>query len=325
MNLRNDISSLYGFRVTALRPLDDVNQRLFDIRFEQGKIKGRGVLRVYYDWVDPKDVEAETVWLTSLSSQTRLCVPSPIAARDGTYIQKIKLHGNPEADIAVLHSWVPGAHPLEAITAQQVKEVGRALALLHNHSSLIMKQEVVPSQRQGFQVWVEDWSAANQVADDASIVLENAGGLLESFFDSIAGRADACGFIHCDPHPWNIIFDGDEVGVIDFSDCGWAPFEYDIASALVYYKYPWVWDNETNFDYDALETALLDGYASERRLPQELAQLVPVCFAARLLVLVQWILDDLGSIDATPWTRGAVSRSIEHLRQFCSEYAQDRR
>lgn len=115
--------------------------------------------------------------------------------------------------------------------------------------------------------------------------------------------------------------DGNQVAIIDFSDCGWGPHVYDIATALVYYKYPWVWEVEPEFNYPELEAALLAGYATERPLPSNLDQALPVCFAARLLVLVQWIMDVLEDIDATTFTRKSIANSIDHLRRFCSGHA----
>jgi len=320
MDLSNEISSRYGFSELELRPLEEGNQRLFDARFRHNGNDRRAVVRIYFDWVDRKDVETETNWLKSLSTDTNLLVPYPIPALDGTLVQDLTLDRESVVS-AVLQAWLPGDELAENVTPVIIHEVGRALGCLHSHSAAAMNREVVSSRRQAFEVWVEDWSTATEVCADAEDVLKTAAGTVSSMFESISDEAGLSGFIHSDPHPWNILVDGDQVAIIDFSDCGWGPYAYDIASALVYYKYPWVWDEEPQFNYDELERALLAGYALERKIPENLEQALPVCFAARLLVLVQWILDVLGDIDATDYTRKSIANSLDFLRRFCRENA----
>jgi Ser/Thr protein kinase RdoA (MazF antagonist) len=321
-NLSKEISARYGFSKLDIQPLEDGNQKLFDIRYRQDGQYKRAVLRSYFEWVDRKDVAAETVWLSALAADTDLLVPYPIPAIDGTFIQDIDLGPESSSNVAVLQVWLPGEELAENVTPERIKEVGRILACLHNHSASAMDWDCVSSRRQGFEVWVDDWSEANDVAADAEPVLETAARVVSSMMQSISKESYLCGFIHCDPHPWNILVDGDQLAIIDFSDCGWGPYAYDIASALVYYKFPWVWDEEPCFDYQELEAALLVGYASERPIPENLGQALPICFAARLLVLVQWILDVLDDVDATSFTRKSIANSIVHLRQFCRDNAE---
>ena len=68
---------------------------------------------------------------------------------------------------------------------------------------------------------------------------------------------DVFGFIHADLHQWNYLFHGEEVRAIDFDDCGWGYFTYDMAVTLV---------SGGSGTFPALQDAFLTGYQRVRPL-----------------------------------------------------------
>ena len=71
-------------------------------------------------------------------------------------------------------------------------------------------------------------------------------------------RVDADGLIHADLHLGNAIFQGGDVKLIDFDDCGTGPRLYELAVAL--------WELRDRPDYPAYRDALLDGYRARREI-----------------------------------------------------------
>jgi Ser/Thr protein kinase RdoA (MazF antagonist) len=71
--------------------------------------------------------------------------------------------------------------------------------------------------------------------------------------------ADNFGLIHADLHLDNALFWRDEVRVIDFDDCGFGYWIYDIAVSL--------WELRYRDDYEDFRSALIDGYTRHRPLP----------------------------------------------------------
>jgi Ser/Thr protein kinase RdoA (MazF antagonist) len=69
---------------------------------------------------------------------------------------------------------------------------------------------------------------------------------------------DADGLIHADLHLGNAIFQGGEVKLIDFDDCGTGPRLYDLAVAL--------WELRDQPKYPAYRDALLAGYRARREI-----------------------------------------------------------
>ncbi len=314
MDFTRNLLQRYGILEADVAPLEEASETSLDIRYRVNGEEQRAILRLYFDWVDRRDIEAEVVWLNELTGATNLLLPAPIAAQDGSFIQEITPESGTEACFAVLRRWLPGDLLAEEVSPRRFRQVGSALAALHNHSASVADSHV--TRREAFQVWVDDWSGAREIATDAEVVLQTAAGQVSAALEALSKRQDRYGFIHADPHPWNILVSGDSVAIFDFSDCGWGPHAYDIATTLVYCRFPWVWDDGApETDYPDLEAALLEGYASERAVPGNLEEALPICFAARLLVFVQWVVEDLGSIDATSYSRQAVTNSIDFLRQ----------
>ena len=67
------------------------------------------------------------------------------------------------------------------------------------------------------------------------------------------------GLIHADLHLGNVLFWRGEVRVIDFDDCGFGYWLYDIAVAL--------WELRYRTDYEDFRSALIEGYTQHRPLP----------------------------------------------------------
>ena len=76
---------------------------------------------------------------------------------------------------------------------------------------------------------------------------------------NLGSKPDAFGLIHADLHLENALFDGDAVRVIDFDDCGFGYWLYDLAVPL--------WDNRYRADYPAFRAALLEGTANAASCP----------------------------------------------------------
>ncbi len=106
------------------------------------------------------------------------------------------------------------------------------------------------------------------------------------------------------------------VAAIDYSDCGWGTYAYDIATALFYLKYPLVGNHDHRRNYERFEDAFLSGYAGARPPPENFDTALPICFAARMLVIAQWVLCDTDSIDEMPWGPACVAGTVEYLREY---------
>jgi Ser/Thr protein kinase RdoA (MazF antagonist) len=103
------------------------------------------------------------------------------------------------------------------------------------------------------------------------------------------------GLIHADLHQENYLFHCGQVRAIDFDDCGWGHFAYDLAVTLSELR----WRPE----YPALRAGLLRGYRAVRPLPPEHERYLETFQGLRTLLLVLWFLELRGHPAVPAWER----------------------
>ncbi len=97
----------------------------------------------------------------------------------------------------------------------------------------------------------------------------------------LATESDVFGLIHSDLHQENYLFHRGEVGAIDFDDCGWGHFVYDLAVASSELRY--------RRDHPDLLAAMLSGYRDVRALPADHERHLEVFLGLRALKLTLWM------------------------------------
>ena len=96
----------------------------------------------------------------------------------------------------------------------------------------------------------------------------------------LGGGPEVVGLIHADLHLDNALFVREEVGLIDFDDCGFGYRLYDIAVAL--------WELRGRDDYESFRAALVAGYTEHRPLPPDQLAHLDAFIAAREVAFALW-------------------------------------
>ncbi|HEX3127501.1 MAG TPA: phosphotransferase [Thermoanaerobaculia bacterium] len=225
----------------------------------------------------------ELQWLSAIRRETDLIVPAPVPARDGSLIQEIPAPGESVPRQCVLFQWIPGKFRNENLTPDDLRRVGAFMARLHCHSERFVASQASPPTRRAVfcDAHAPDKAATHFSAEDLA-VFEAAAQWVHKAVEELGEDRDVFGFIHGDLHQWNYLFHGNEVRAIDFDDCGWGYYAYDMAVPLSYLE-----DQKT---FPALQEAFLAGYQQIRPLPRRFADYLDVFLAARILVMLPWIL-----------------------------------
>ena len=108
--------------------------------------------------------------------------------------------------------------------------------------------------------------------------------LLEALRPKVEGIGTArsrFGLVHADLRAANLLLHEGKVAVIDFDDCGFSWFIYDLAAALSFI--------ETHPDLPAWVDAWLSGYHKRRTLSRAELQSIDAFILLRRMLLVAWV------------------------------------
>ena len=298
---------LSGARLTFLRYFANITYRV-DAPGPVPQLSGPGpyvpnryllrVLSTNY-W---QAVKGEMTWLAALSREAALLVPEPVPTPEGELLLRVTTPGMPEGRIVSLMRWVDRRKLTTVFRASHFWAWGQMVARLHAFAAGWRPPE-------GFERFIWDWegllggrdfcypvpdlvaSMPEHLREPFQIVSSEARAVMEA----LGKGPDAYGMVHGDMYPENVLFKAGEVYPIDFEDCGFGHWLWDIALPLCLHPWTeeWYWQRD----------AFLDGYAQVRTLPESQLQHLDLFMAAQYATMVLW---------ASLFIRNDPARQAEH-------------
>lgn len=301
LGFRGQVSQLEQMARIALRNFDlpPANLKLLahmqNTTFRVTAGDERYVLRTHPPGDKPGDlarsvasVRSEMEWLAALRRDTDLVVPEPVPTRDGALVTVVGTDAVPEPRMCVLMRWVEGRFLNKGLTPRHLERVGRFTATLHRHAESFVPPDGFDRRRIA-EVTPDYRAYASRTIGDAlkpamAIPVAPAVDAVEATQRTLGQGPDVFGLIHADLHQENYLFHKGEVRAIDFDDCGWGHFAYDLAVTLSEIDY--------RPDYPALREALLSGYRAVRPFPEDHEAHVEVYHRFRRLQLALWFVEE---------------------------------
>ncbi len=251
--------------------------------------KTKRILRVYRPLYHSfEDLQSETFWINKLKKDTQLTIPKVVSGLDGNMIQTFKSVSGEITYYCSMFTYLDGtlAAKLELKGNELMKKmisVGQISASLHNY--VIKNDFHIPRFQWDFEsmfghdaVW-GDWCKCSVLSKNDIERIETALCIIERRLKKYGKGFDRYGLIHGDIRFNNIIIKGNKLQIIDFDDCGYSWFLYDLACSVM----------EFNEHIDEMIDAWLTGYQGIRKLsPEEIAE-IPTFILMRRILRYAWI------------------------------------
>lgn len=208
---------------------------------------------------------------------------------------------------AMLLHWLPGRTLFDGLRPVHLHRVGRWLARLHRAGdALEAGRAAVLPDLDGWATGRRHWPpwAGPELRRSVG---RAAAGLRESLSGWPRDQVHH-GFVHGDLHPWNLAFCGGAVGAFDFDEAGQGWRALDLSAVLQFIEHPLHGFRDHGLQRQALRSALLDGYASERACPPSLRRQALQGVALRLLTTFEWMATDWPAPDTRRWGPDFVRR-----------------
>jgi Ser/Thr protein kinase RdoA (MazF antagonist) len=298
---------LYGLAASQIEFISDSLNTVFQVVAQEVKY----AFRIHPpENHSPETIEAELLWLAALRRDTELIVPEPVAALDGRLVPVVALPGLISPRPVVVFKWVEGELLDEDLSPDTLALAGAFMAQLHGHARRFTLPEGVSRRHAAWgelRLWqhgVRNQLGALTEADDQ--LCQKAAQAILAQMSAIDVSADY-GLTHSDLHQWNYLLHQGEIRAIDFDDCQYAPYLYDIAVSLSYL--------DQRADYERLRDSFLSGYRRVRPLPKQWAAGLEMFMAVRALDMVGWVLS-WPTISYQEFGPGLLADSLQRLRRY---------
>ena len=263
-------------------------------------------------------LHSECLWLQALREEAQLLAPAPVKTLDGQWCMAISAPGAPSPRWCTLMRWMSGRHRRRALNPNHVTQIGRLMGRLHEHA----RQWRPPATFERRQ-WDWDGLFGPQSAFGAgwAFLPEPYYTQMRRVVEELAetmrrlGRGpEVFGLIHADLGLGNILFRGGEARAIDFDDCGFGYWLYDIAITLR----RWRWMPE----WPVFRQAFLTGYTERQPAPAELLRHLDAFMAGRHVAVALWTV---GKAQTHSRLRRDLTVWLETVARDIAQYNQVRR
>jgi Ser/Thr protein kinase RdoA (MazF antagonist) len=269
------------------------------------------VLRLHREGYHTKpEIASELAWLTALQDLPGLNAVRPIPSAQG-------LVTDIDDRYLVAFARIPGQElqPQDDL-ARWFAPLGEITARLHLHSRQWTQPEGFTRKRWDVETilgptphWGH-WRQAQGLDRQGAALLARATEELAAQLTAYGTGPDTFGLIHADLRLANLMVDGDTLTAIDFDDCGFGWWAYDLAAALSFI--------ETDPRLPDLIAAWVQGYTRIAPLTPQDRAMIPALIFLRRVLLTAWLAtradsDTAQALGGPAYTLGTLTLAEQFL------------
>ena len=257
-------------------------------RIDDPATGSRSVLRVHRPgYHSAAAIESELAWIDALRSSDVVSTPAVLAAPDGARVVEARAAG--ELRHTVRFAWVDGHEPAGERLVEDFTTLGAVTARLHQHARSWARPPGFTRFTWDYDTSVGDrghwgrWQDGLAVGPAELAVLGRLARRLRERLTAFGAGPDRFGLVHADLRLANLLVGqgSGHVDVIDFDDCGFGWYLYDLGSSLSFI--------EDDPRVPELIDAWVRGYLTVAPLSDDEIAELPTFVMLRRLLLVAWI------------------------------------
>jgi Ser/Thr protein kinase RdoA (MazF antagonist) len=249
-------------------------------------LPNRYVLRIHATG-DVEAISSELIWLAALDQQAGLPVPAPVSTPQGELMATILTPGIPAGRVVSLMRWLDGRRFREGFRPKHLTALGQVVAQMHSFSASWQPPA-------GFTRPHWDWEAQlggsmfsvslDELVDSMPTKyqqpFQHVSHESKQVMDALGKSSESYGLIHADLYPENVLYKAGKAYPIDFEDCGYGYWMWDIAVALC----KWAWMP----DWERMRDAFREGYTQIRTIPEVQWKHLDLFIATQFATMVLW-------------------------------------
>ena len=231
-------------------------------------------------------IESELDWIEALHRDADVRTPAVLRNHAGERVHMVSTDEVPARRFCVFSEFLDGQEPDGDDLVGAFPNLGEVTAKMHDHARWWQR----PTGFERFSWNVETafgvtphwghWYDGHGVHGEAKEVLARVVEVLSRRLNRFGAGNDRFGLVHCDMRLANLLFHQGETRVIDFDDCGFSWFLYDLATALSFLEHC--------EDTQELVDAWLSGYRRIGTLSTEEETEIPSFLMYRRMLIIAW-------------------------------------
>jgi len=262
------------------------------------------------------ELNSEVVWMDMLRRETDLILPHVLAGKNKELIQSFYSESSGITYSCSLFTFMNGTI-VKNLSGNELLEkmagIGEITAKLHNQVILsnieLERFEWNYETLLGENPRFGDWRKYKGITSENLNLIEKSVLIIKNRLEKFGNSTNHYGLIHSDLHLSNIIIDGDILQIIDFDDCGYGWYLYDLGCSLVEYSE----------GLDELVEAWLNGYQKVRDLSDEEKSELPTFILMRRIVRLAWLSSHSDSDTAKSVGEDYLAKTIELSEKYLEE------
>lgn len=293
----------YGLADAELRVVNHDFNTTFRVTAADGS---RAALRINVNSrFGPDEVAAEAEWVGAVGRESDVAVPPLLPTLDGRAATATTCAGIDRPLAAVLYGWIEGRDLGQPAPIRGLEALGQAAALLHRHAETWQSPALThrPDQAMPLMGDPDRITAPDRriTATQRSILADALARITDLTASEFGGPTQ---LIHADLHVWNARWHTGRLTVFDFDDCGLGTPLQDLAISTYYVR-----------DQPGAEAALRRGYERERPFPDHEPEVFEALVAARNLVLLNDMLENV-TADMAEFLPGYTAKTVGRMRSY---------